>query len=126
MGQRNRKRNQQSKNGFDDEKEMDINDVVASIIELYPRLKSDKTIVRNILQEMNLKSFNPNDHELTGTLFDKIRLFKISQMAEGSSDGQVEENEDDEDEEDEEEDEEEEEEDDEDDDDDDEDDYNGK
>ena len=95
---RNRQRNQ-SKNGHDalDEKEPNVETVINSILRKHPRLKSDKDILKTVIDQMKLKYFDPTDARLNADLWDKIQHIKLSQMVgddNGSSNNHIEENED--------------------------------
>merc|ERR1712228_209844 len=123
MGNQRRKRNRQrnqSKNGYDvtDEKEPDVDYVIASILKKHPRFKSDKNILMTVIDQMKLKYFDPNDAKLNMDLMDKITKIKLLQMVpDETSDSNAVDDEENEDDQEEDED---------DDDDEDEDDYNGK
>merc|ERR1712039_566054 len=81
---KNKKRNQASSKN-DDEKTLDVRDVVEAFINLHPRFRSDKSILQTTIEEMNLKYFDKNDHKLIAEIMDKITQYKISQMVDESS-----------------------------------------
>merc|ERR1712129_16762 len=86
--------------GNDDEKSLDVYDVVEAFINLHPRFRSDKSILQTTIEEMNLKYFDKNDHKLVAEIMDKITQYKISQMVDESSENNaIEESVDDDDEE---------------------------
>merc|ERR1712130_931432 len=51
-----------------------------SILKYHPRFKSDKNILKTVVEEMELKSFDPDDPQLNASIFDRIQQIKLSQL----------------------------------------------
>eukprot|EP01084_Bolivina_argentea_P299134 515611_1 len=87
--QRRKRTKNQSQNGFrSGTKKGQMQSVIQQITQCYPRFKSDRNILETVIQQMNLKAFDPNDHELKANVLECITRIKMDILTENMEDDQ--------------------------------------
>eukprot|EP01084_Bolivina_argentea_P070736 128631_1 len=67
-------------NGYATDLQSSLPTVINDIISCWPRFKSDISILQTVVNEMNLKSFDSNDHKLKAIVLDSITKIKIKKL----------------------------------------------